>query len=738
MAKTVYSHCHYCLCLCGTKITVEDNKVLSIEPDRENPHSWRDFCRKGMTAATVLEHPRRITTPMRRVGDHYEPATYAEAIEDIAARLSAIIDKHGSDAVGSYGGNPLGFSFGNISFWNALLDAIGTGNRFFVSSLDENNTHVVAHEMYGTEVLTMVPDVDDSDLFLFVAMDPSQSKFTWCESMSDGWNRVLAAQARGAEIIMVDPRRSVSVERADLHVPVLPGQDWAFLLGILHVLFAEGLDRPSERVPLSGVEHIRAVALSVSLDDLAGRCGIEKTMIIDVARRFGRAERALCLSHTGIAHTATGTLAEWLGHVINAVTNRLDQPGGKYRARGFIDLIDVWAAFAPPAVHRSRLRDMPAIAGAHSVAELADEILVPGPGQIRAMLLMAGNPVVSGPDGDVLDGAFESLELLVSIDQVQRESHRHAHWLIPGTHFLEREGVHALFSALAERPYAQKARRAVTPPPGVMEEWEFCIELALAMNRNLFGKKGVNTIVRFRKWLAKLLRNPDLRMTPETIVKTLVKSGKTISYKEIADAEHGLVFGEKEFGHIAAALRTPDKTAHCAPPKFLWALQQEIKSRKTAASPEYPMLMVNRRAREGMNSWLNETKGLFEQRRSNTVDLHPDDADALGVVAGQWVRVSSASGSVEVPVAIDDGIRRGVVTIAHGWGSRIYDPQGGAVPEQHGANRNRLVDRADFDPFSQTPAFNGVPVRVEVIEMAVGADEMPVRATAGRPALRAL
>lgn len=713
--RTVHSYCHYCMCLCGTRITVEDNRVLSIEPDRENPFSWRDFCRKGRTAAEVIDHPRRILTPMRRVGDRYEPATYEEAIADISQRLNRIIEAHGADAVGTYSGNPLGFNFSGSMFWNGLLDAIGTGNRYWVGSVDQNNTHVVQEEMYGSELMALMPDVDECQCFLLVGMDPAQSKFGWVEVVPDGWNRVLAAQARGAEIIVVDPRRSHSAQRADTHVAVIPGQDWAFLLGLLQVIFAEKLERASA-VPLRDLELVRALAMEVSLDDLADRCGVPAAQIRDVARRFAGARSAMCITHTGVAHTPTGTLAEWLSQLLNAVTNRLDQPGGKRFESGYMDLVDIFSKFAPPTTHRTRLRDQPTIAGFHSLAELADEILTPGQGQIRAMLITAGNPVISGPDGASMDKAFGQLELLVAVDLVQRESHRHAHWLIPGTHFLEREGLHALTAGLMDAPFAQYARQAVKPPPGVKEEWEFFTDLALALKRNLFGKPGVNAVIRGSRAVAKLTGKPGWALNPRWIERALVASGKRLKYDDILKHEHGWRYAEKRYGDFAGALRTADKAVHCAPPRFLWALRKQLADRSTRTSTEFPMLLVNRRTRESMNSWLNETPSLFEQQRHNAAELHPEDAAALDVADGQWVRLRSAGGSIELPVRIVDGGRPGVVTVPHGWGSRIFDPRGVARPEALGANRNLLVDRRDIDPFSQTPSFNATPVRIERLE----------------------
>lgn len=715
MSETIYSYCQYCMCMCGTKIVVEGNRVIDIEPDRENPFSWRDFCRKGKTAAQVIDHPQRLTRPMKRVGTHYVEATYEEAIRDIAARLTGIIERHGADAIGSYSGNPLGFNFSGTMFWNGLLDAIGTGNRFWVGSVDQNNTHVVQEQMYGTELMALIGDVDDAKCFLFIGMDPAQSKFVWMETVPDGWNRVLEAQRKGADLIVVDPRRSTTAERADTHVAIMPGQDWAFLLALLHVIFAERLECTATAVPLSGVEEIRAMALAAPLDELADRCGVAVEMICDVAHRFATAERGMCITHTGVSHTPTGTIAEWLAAVLNAVTNRLDQPGGKRIEPGYIDLIAIWSKFAPPGKHRTRLRDQPTVAGFHSLAELADEITIPGEGQIKAMLIAAGNPVTSGPDGAALDHALSQLELLVSIDFVQRESHRHAHWLIPGTHFLEREGLHVLFAGLVELPFAQYARQAVKPPQGMMEEWQFFTELALALNRNLFGKRGVNKLIRASRWLAGLSGKPGWALNPRWIERLLVMSGKRLKYDDILKHPHGWLYGKKEYGHMTGALRTPDKTVHCAPPRFLFSLSRELSQRHTRTSTAFPMLMVNRRVRESMNSWLNETPGLFEQHRNNAVEMHPDDAAALELQNGQWARVSSATGSVELPVVIVAGGRPGVVAIPHGWGSRIFDPKSGTSPRKLGVNRNLLVNRQELDPFSQIPSLSAIPVRVEAL-----------------------
>ncbi|MDB5970134.1 MAG: formate dehydrogenase [Hydrocarboniphaga sp.] len=713
MIRTVFTHCHYCVCLCGVKVTVDNDEVTSIEPDRDNPYTWSDFCRKGKTAAETRKHPQRLMSPMKRVGERYVAATYEEAIADIASRLKRIIAEHGADAVGTYHGNPLGFSFAGSIFFAGLLDALGTGNRYWVGSVDQNNTHVVQQAMYGSELIAMPPDIDECKCFLLVGMDPAQSKFGWTEVVPNGWTRVLNAQAGGADVIVVDPRRSNSAERANTHLAVLPGQDWALLLGLLHVTFEERLERPATAVPLSGVGTLRSLALEADLEDLSARCGIPVPVIRDVARRFAKAPRAMCVMHTGVAHNLTGTIAEWLGNALNAVTDRLDTPGGRRFESGYMDLVKIFAGFAPPTTHRTRLRNLPAIAGFHALAELADEIITPGKGQIRAMIVAAGNPVVSGPDSAALDQAFAGLDLLVAVDTVQRESHRHAHWLIPGTHWLEREGLHALFAGIMDKPFAQYANQALPPPAGIREEWSFFTDLALAMDRPMFGKRGVNGFIRATRWLAHVTGRPQLAMNPRWVEWLLVASGRQLKYGDIRKHPHGWLYREKRYGDLAAAIRTPDKTVHCAPPAFVDECRRHLAEPRSLANPEFPLMMINRRTRESMNSWLNETPGLFEQLRSNSVEIHPQDAATLQLEDGAWTRVISATGAIELPVTISPGARPGVITIAHGWGSRIFDPGETLKAQSFGANRNKLVARTLLDPLSQTPAFNTTRVRLE-------------------------
>lgn len=716
--QTVHTFCRYCLASCGIEVTVEDNRVTKISPDKQNPHTWQDFCAKGRTANQLVEHPRRILNPMRRVGDRYVEATWEEAIADIAARMNALIDADGPDAVGVYYGNPSGFSSSNIVFMNGWLDAVGTHSRYAVGSVDQNAMHVVATAMYGSMLMAPVSDIDNCDYFLLVGTNPAVSAWNWLETVPGGWRRALERQKGGAEIVVVDPLRTESAERADVHLTVRPGQDWALLLAMVKVILDEGFEQEQDCTELAtGVPELRKLVADVDLDDLASRCDVPRQDIEQVARDFARAEAAMAVTRTGVSMHLAGTVAEWLGHVLNVITGRMDRPGGRRFEPGYVDAIRM-SSMVKADPHKSRVAGREMVAGAHALSELPDEITTPGPGQIRAMVINCGNPVVSGPDGAKLDKALETLDLLVVIDFVQRESHRHAHWLLPAVHWLERDDLLAFTSNMHDEPYVQYGTKAVEPPPGARQEWRIFVDLAIAMRKPLFGAKGINGFIKVTRRLARLTRRPQLEFGPHWIDRVLIATsrkvnGRKAKWRDVKAHPHGWVLGSREFGHFRDALRTDDKKVHAAPEEFV-ARARELLDEPHPVAPEgFPFQLANRRHRHSMNSWLNELPGLHPSGKDNEVLINPDDAADLGIGDGDRVRVFSPVGEIELPAAVDKTPRPGVIVIDHGWGSRVFDPRGGASPQSYGANRNLLVDGGPVDPLSQTPALSSSYVGVE-------------------------
>lgn len=358
------------------------------------------------------------------------------------------------------------------------------------------------------------------------------------------------------------------------------------------------------------------------------------------------------------------------------------------------------------------------VAGAHALAELPDEITTPGRGQIKAMLINCGNPVVSGPDGAKLDKALAELDLLVVIDLVQRESHRHAHWLLPAVHWLERNDLLAFTSNMHDQPFVQYGAKVIEPPPDARQEWEIFVDLAIAMGRPLFGAKALNGFIQATRRVAAVTGRPALAFGPHWLDRLIVRmsrkvNGRRLTWRDLMTHPHGIVLGPREFGHFKDALRTDDKMVHAAPPEFL-ARARELLADPSPRAPEgFPFQLGNRRNRHSMNSWLNELPGLHRSGKRNEVVINTEDAAALGIGGGDRVRVFSSVGEVKLTATLSDRPRRGLVIIDHGWGSRIFDPRGGRAPESFGVNRNLLVDGASLDPLSQTSALSSCYVGLE-------------------------
>jgi formate dehydrogenase len=687
---TGFTHCSICEQVCGLEVHACDGRVVEIRPDKQNPYSWRDYCIKGARAGDLRDHPLRVRTPLRRVGERYVAASYDEAIDDIAARLRAIIAEHGPDAVGSYAGNPSGFSFASHSFTIALLDAIGSRSQFSVGSIDQNALLVAMDKMFGSATVTLQPDIDACDFFLLIGANPAVSKMNWMGHTPEGWRRVLARVKQGASLVVVDPRRSETARKATRHLPIRPGTDWAFLLALIVVIFAEGRERIEPAGLIANVDALREIALDQDLDALAARCALSSDDLRALAREFSAASSGFALVRTGSAQTEHGTLAEWLTMALNLLTGRVEAPGGRFMPGWPCRLPAAERAAPPKAPPRpSRVRGLMPVSGGYSLAELPDEIDTPGPGQVRALLLNGANPVASGPDGRALDRSLASLELLVAIDLLQRESHRHAHWIIPAAHFLEREELHVYLHSLGDMPFIQSSRAVVPLPETMIPDWEFLMRLGDALGTPAYGG---------------MIRSPD-----ELSNLMLAPAGLTV--QQIRAHPHGLMLGERTMGHLWADLAEAGRKADICPPEFAAALRVALAANPGQEDREFPLRLISRRRNSTMNSWLGDLSE--ETEGSDVVALGHDDATKLGLQPGERVAVCSPAGRIDLELRLSDELAPGVAMVEHGWGTRVFDPEQGQVVWEQGRIRNLLVDNRTLDPFSGTPRLNGMPVRIE-------------------------
>lgn len=715
MSQQKYTFCTICGQLCGIAVTLGDNgKIEKIRPDKDNPYSWRDFCIKGATSHELLDHPRRIRTPLKRQGDRYVETTYEEAIADVASRLKSIMGRFGLEAVGSYIGNPGAFLFGSALFQDLLMMAIGSHNRFWPGSVDTNAAHVVFNEMYGSEWVALQTDIEACRFMIFVGTNPSISGMNWLEQFPNGWKMALDAKEKGAHLVVIDPRKSESAAHATQHIAPLPETDWALLLGMIKVIFDDGLENMDYCTRVNGTDRLRRIAGESDLSDLSRRCDVSVKTVRSLAKGFAASETGMVVSRTGPGLGANGTLSLWLSQALNIITGRLDCPGGLYYMPGLLDLMKDADRMIPPNKTPSRVRGLNTVAGYHHIAELPDEIITPGQGQIKALIINGGNPVVSGPNGDALDSALKQLDLLICVDLMQRESHRHADWLIPGVHFLEREELNPFVQSLHNRLFVQTSRQVVSKPATIRYEWEFFRDVGLAMNVPLSGKTWLNPLIRLSRYLGRIKGDPYYSFSPRFVAWSVVRKAGSVPWKAIMNAPHGIALEREKFGHFWKNIRTADGKANLCPEPFFAALQKNLIGPIERKNRDiYPLQLIGRRRKQMMNSWLVETTGQrLGTKTCDVVEVNPEDGISLGLTDGEEVHVVSATGRVNGRVHISHEIRPGVAVMDHGWGSRLYSPHDNAEPIVVGVDWNRLVSNTDLDPFSGVPRLNGTPITI--------------------------
>ena len=689
--RTIYTHCMICEQLCGLEAVVADGKVQSIRPDKANPYTWRDFCVKGQQSHEVAASPYRVKAPMKRVGDRYVEASYEEAVEDLASRLQAIIARHGKDAVAGYLGNPMGFSSGAAAFHFGFLASIGTQQRYGVQSIDSNAKHVACDHMFGLETLALIPDIDATDFALLIGTNPAVSKFNWGGKVPNGWRRLRDRAKDGATIIVVDPRRTETAAGATQHIAAMPETDWAFLLGVIKVILDEGLERFPPELVVEGLDDLRALAASVTLDQLAALCDIPVEDITSVAHGFAAAKRAFAFAGTGPALARHGVLTHWLTLALNVLTDRIDRDGGRFAPNWPYNLPMANAGGEPK--RKSRVRGIETVVGQYSLAELADEITTPGEGQIRALIIGGGNPVSTGAGGAKLSKALGELELLVSVDLFHRESHRDAHWLIPAVHFLEREEVHVALHSYNDQPFIQTTRQVVEPPPGVRPEWTFYRDLALAMGKPAFGGHV---------------------SSPDEMAAGMIARAGSITLDDVRAAPHGLLYGARTMGHFIDYCAKEGRTIQLCPSKLADELRAALAGDALIGKPPAGHLRIISRRRNGMmNASLAETSGSVGQDdTAETIELNRGDALVAAIADGDWLDVRSDTGSLRARATISDAVRAGTAVLVQGWGSPLFDPATSAEVFRRGQDRNKLVSDVDIDPLSAVPRLNGTLVKL--------------------------
>jgi len=689
---THYRACNLCEAICGLAIEVEDDRIVSIKGDAADPFSRGHICPKAVALQDIQTDPDRLRTPMRRDGADWRAIGWDEAFAFAAEGIAAVIRAHGGDAVATYQGNPNVHNWGMMTHAAAYLGLIRTKNRFSATSVDQLPFQLAGYWMYGHQLLLPIPDIDHTDYFLMLGANPLVSNGSLM-TVPDVTKRLRAIQARGGKLVVIDPRRTETAMIASEHHFVRPGTDAAFLLGLLSTLLDEGLARPVEH--LDGFDAVAARILPFTAERAAGITGIPAGEIRRIARDFAAAPRAVCYGRMGVSTQVHGSLCQWLIQLINIATGNLDRVGGALVTRPAFDIVGAPGS-RPGSYGRwtSRVGGRAEVLGELPVAALAEEMLTPGAGQIRALVTLAGNPVLSTPNGRQVEQGLAGLDFMLSIDPYLNETTRHADLILPPTSALERDHYDMTFNLFAVRNVARWNPPILPKPAGALDDWEILEGLGQAL-------------------AAALGQEPKRLPKPARMLDAGLRAGPyDLSLDALQAAPHGLDLGPLE-PSFPERLATPNKRIQCAPAPLMAALDQLETSLFGGTAPE--LVLIGRRHIRSNNSWMHNFERLVKGKPRCQLMMHPDDLGRYGFAEGQRVRLTSRIGSLEVEVAGTDEVMPGVVSLPHGWGHGRAGTSI-AVAEAHaGVSANDLTDDRFIDAVSGNAALNGVPVAVAAI-----------------------
>jgi anaerobic selenocysteine-containing dehydrogenase len=738
--RTVHRICTLCEATCGITVTVDaSERISTIRGDADDPFSRGYLCPKAYALKALHEDPDRLRRPLRRTSEgDWAEISWPEAYALAAERLTSIRDRHGANAIATYVGNPSAHSLHCMIYLPVLNRAIGTKQRYSASSVDQFPKMVAAGLMFGDGLTIPVPDLDRVDHLLILGANPLASNGSLMTA-PDVKRRLRAIRNRGGKIVVVDPRRSETAEIATEHVFIRPGTDAYLLLAMIHTLFEDDSVRLGRcEGCVEGVEEVRRLCSPFTPEVVAEKCGIEPTRIRRLAREFSATERAACYARIGTTCQEFGTLASWAVDVLNVVAGKLDREGGAMFSRAAAGAAGFGDSPGGRGVtlHRwkSRVRGLPETFGELPVATLADEIETPGEGAIRALVTVAGNPVVSTPNAARLDRALESLEFMVSVDFYLNETTRHADLILPPSGPLEHDTYDLALYRLAIRDVAKYSMPVFEKPDDAQHDWEILATLSAHMLG--FGAMTAAEVDDFvlRQLVDKLVPEDGSRSHgksrdavlgelgdvagPHRALDLMLRTGPYgdgfgsrpdgLSLAQLRSRPHGIDLGALK-PQLPAILRTPTGRIDLAPSLVVEDLAR-LRAGLDAATPE--LTLIGRRHLRSNNSWCHNLELLVKGPLRCTLLISSVDATKYGLQNGGRAEVRSRVGSVVATVEVSDEMMPGVVSIPHGWGHDV-DGVGLRVARRYpGVNSNVLTDDTPLDVPSGNAVLNGIPIEV--------------------------
>jgi len=694
-----------CEPFCGIEVTVEDGKMTNVAPDRAHPVTKGHFCIKGQHLIDYQYDPDRLLKPEKRTGNEWATVDWDQAYREIGAKLRHIRETHGPTSIATYWGNAADSMA--ITLTNSFCHAMGSPNSFNVLSLEYTDRGEVAKEMLGNEHFILQPDAANATFALLIGTNPLVTQgMTLLQRRPRIAADFRAIKANGGQICVVDPRITETSRVADNHLRPVPGTDLFLLLGMLkhivaeHLYQAEFIDRYCQGWPewLSVIE-------SVDIDEMAEICQIKRQDIEEVAERFAKAEAAFATTRVGVQTGWNSTITEWMVMSLNIVTGNMDRKGGVYFNPGAIDVPKLIKKMTHHANRSpSRIGGYPQIFGGPPAATFAEDVLSDDPGRIRALVVVAGNPVISFPDTKKIEAALERLDLLVCVDIYRSDTGAFADYNLPAATAFEKDSMHFLTSNFEPYPYVEWKTRLVEPTGDVKSEWEIFMALSKHSGARILNHPWVDRLAKAAGYLGVTLT--------ENLLYRYLLWGKT-GFNALRKRPGGRKLGGIPWGRfLGRGLETSDRRIHLAPPRFVETIGK-ARANPIRIDTQYPFMLISGARRlASYNSWTHNQKPLMKRLNGNWLTMHPDDGKRLGLCEGQRVRVITKTGDLTIGTVLSETMRRGVVSIHQHWGHH-YNSGGKTARATPGVNVNLLHGEKDRDPLTGVPVFNGRPCRIE-------------------------
>ena len=743
--KIAFRTCPLCEAGCGLAITVKVDQVTHIRGDMQDVFSKGFICPKGSTLKQLHYDPDRLLTPMiKRDGVHVQ-ATWHEAWRAIEAGLNRVIENFGRESIGTYLGNPGAHNLSSMTFNRVLLQAIGSRQRFSASTVDQIPKQVSSGLMFGSPSSVPVPDLDRTQYLFILGANPYESNGSLCTA-PDFPGRIEAMQARGGKLVVVDPRKSRTAEQADEWLAIRPGTDALLLAAIANTLASDGLQLAKQRLGnhINGLDQLVVALAPFSAAAVATPTGIDEQTILRIARELREASCAAVYGRIGTCTTAFGTTTSWLVDVVNVFSGNLDRVGG---AMFPLPVAGSGNTHGEPGKGKgfrigrghSRVSKHPEALGEYPAAAMAEEIETPGAGQIRAMVVVGGNPILSTPNSQRLAKSFAELDFMVSVDMYLNETSKFADVILPPPSQLQRSHYDLALLTFAVRNVANYSEPVLPLGTDDLDEWQILAKLSAIVSglgtetevsviddlaiagvvqsavqdssSNVYGRDVQQLIDELSK---------SGRRGPDRILDFLLRSGPFgdgfgavpggLTLDKLIAAPHGIDFGALE-PRLPEVLRTPSGKVELAPPQLIEDLSR-LSLLLLAQVDDSQLTLVGRRHLRSNNSWMHNIEVLVKGKDRCTLQIHPDDASRLGVVGESKVRVTSRVGSVDAPLEVTDSVRVGVVSLPHGWGHSMAGTNTRVAASRAGVNSNILTDERELDPLSGNSVLNGIPVSV--------------------------